>query len=165
MVGHWSAGAEYFISIQEDIAFAAPCPPSGVPVGEPEIVSGYVDTYKSGWTDPTNPDTDWFAVTSPVSGYLEIQLFSPRPGYVIHLEPPDCDAHQVQEWGLPGHGEAAQIGVPVVAHEPVRIFVGARSCTSDFWPEVDAFDDTLTISVPSVSASSQAWGAVKSRYR
>jgi hypothetical protein len=71
----------------------------------------------------------------------------------------------VQQWGLAGHGGAAQITVLVEANVPAWIFVAPRSCRSDFWLATGAFNYVLTIHGPTVTTTSATWGLMKSLFR
>jgi hypothetical protein len=117
--GYYDAAGTYELRVSEIYIDGVDCPSSGVPEGEPELVNDYVDEYNGGCTSSDAPggppfqdlavpvfcgrsgwyqvgeystyrDTDWFTLTLPATGVLEITGDAQYPTYLFELGPQDC---------------------------------------------------------------------------
>lgn len=192
VVGHWaSSGAEYLVKVWEDEPPEIDCPPDAIEEGEPEIVDGYVDVYNSGCSglSPEQPrtlleipdggvlkvcgnsgwsgwpDTDWYEIAPDLTGEISVSLQCERQNYLIHLAPSNCDSYAVQQWGMAGYGEIAEITISTTEGEPTWLFVGPRSCQSDYFPNNTSYEYVMTIRTQVVGRERCSWTSIKALYR
>jgi hypothetical protein len=167
--GFGGAFGDYLLNISEFVPCQLDCPAGAQLEGEPPLTVGYVDTYNGGCnTDPENPpfqplyysvfcgksgyylsgvdtfrDTDWFIMTIPDSGVLEVLGDAEQPTYMFELGPQDCGAVMVVQsvpFGPCLEGLITIVGVP---GSLVWFWVGPQDFTSPDGSDVYEYEYVL----------------------
>ncbi len=187
--GYGGDSGEYLLNIPIYVPCELDCP-AGFPLeGEPPLVDGYVDQYnggcnsqeygapfqdlnwglcgRAGWfigPDGGNSrDTDWFLMTVPPSGFLEIWGDAEYPTYMFELGPQDCGNAGVIQSVIIGpcsEGSMTIVGAP---YSTVWFWVGSTT----FEGPVDEYDYLIDTSVyaPPVATEPDTWTNVRGLFR
>ncbi len=192
--GYGGQAGDYQMSIRDHgSADVVECNAWSVLEGEPPLVDGYVDLHNGGCNSlgdadppPFQPiasewfcgqagwylvdgqdhrDTDWFTLTMPAAGALEIIGSATFATSMYELGPPDCDQVTVQQAvTIAPFGQNSL----VITGEPgstVWFWVGAESFTPPVWAD-PPYEYTYLLHIPQVVVTEQhTLSAVKSLYR
>ncbi len=186
--GHGGDAGEFQLSIGYQRPCELACPDGMELEGEPPLIDGYVDAFnggcnsveqgtpvpaieawlfqgRSGWYRDAEGvscrDTDWFAVTLPPSGNLDIWGDAEQLTYVAVVDPRTCDGKVLQSVLI---GPCTE-GVLSVSGEPgstIRLWVAPMRFEGPHrgdreYSYVLAREDYLT----SMSASAESWAKVR----
>ena len=184
--GYGGDAGEYVLTIDEHEPCDLVCPAGGEPEGEPPLVDGYEDWYNGGCGSPQfgNPfgtitselfcgrsgwyidpygletrDTDWFEVTIPYAGFLEIVGDADYETYLHHVGPLDCQEVDVIDTAVLGPCSENALVVLGDVGETVWLWVGPTTYDG---PLLE-YDYVLLISMPvePIATESRSWTAVK----
>jgi len=163
------------------------CPDGAELEGEPEIVDGYLDAWNGGCSSPefgypfqplTQPvfcgqtgyylngagassrDTDWFTITIPAGGVLEITGEANEMTYMFELGPQDCGSVGVIQNVTISNGSPGTMTITGAAGSPVWFWVGPQTFWSGYTYEY-LYVLWLNVSVP---AERHSWTAVKNLF-
>ncbi len=110
--GYGGDSGDYLVTITEYEPCILDCPAGAQLENEPPLVNGYVDEWNGGCNAGGEPpfqtiasdlfcgvtgfydsgrDTDWFHITIPSDGVLEVTGDAEGPTYMFELGPQDCD--------------------------------------------------------------------------
>jgi hypothetical protein len=188
--GYGGDAGEYHLQLHEFYWDAVECPGGDVQLeGEPPLAVDYVDAFNGGCNSPdqgspfqfitddvfcgvsgwypfegaTNRDTDWFLLTLPASGTLEITGDGAFETYLFELGPQDC--------GEVGVLQSLEVG-PL--QEGTMFVTGEPGGTVWFWvgPTVftppggyDVYEYEYVLWIPDVVATEQrSWSRVKALF-
>jgi hypothetical protein len=137
--GYGGDSGDYILTIMVPMQCWIDCPEYAVDEGEPPLGEGYIDSYNSGCSAPEygNPfqempepmvcgrsgwyyrttgqlyrDTDWFTVTVPAAGFIELWADAEQPSLVFELGPQDCENVDVVQSVAVGPCEIASMIIP-----------------------------------------------------
>ena len=152
--GYGGDYGEYQIEVTEVVGDTTHCPAGGVWEDEPELVDGYIDEHNggcnsiddigyapfqhissgdfcgyAGWylsaSGSNHRDTDWFTVTIPASGSLNIVGSGDQWTNLYELGPQDCDSVGVLQSVMFGQLSPAGFTVTGVPGTDAWIWVGS----------------------------------------
>jgi len=181
-------GGDYGNYTGEIVIYAdclAPCPDGAAHEGEPPLVDGYQDAWNGGCNSPQfgNPfqpitqspfcgrpgyylggggvasrDTDWFTVTIPAGGALEITAFAEAASYLFELGPQDCGAvGVVQSFAI-----CPEEGVTMTVLGPAGATVWVWFGPQTFWSgETWDYAYRLELNLGPVAVADRSWSSVK----
>ena len=168
------------------------CPPGAELEGEPPLVNDYADAWNGGCNSPEfgNPfqpitsmifcgvsgyylnqggnsrDTDWFTITMPDNGALEIAGDAEELTWMFELGPQDCGSvGVVQQMGIGPclDGYMVIVGPP---HSTVWFWVGPQAFASPDGSDVFEFDYVLQTGwYGVVNTEEHSWSGIKSLFR
>jgi len=181
--GYGGAFGNYLLNIDVFEPCVVDCPAGGVLEGEPPLNDGYDDAYNGGCNSPNygNPfqnvaaeifcgesgwyihasgntyrDTDWFTMTVPDEGFVEVTGDAEHISWMFELGPQDCaTAAVVQNVGI---GECVQgtIVIPGAAGSTIWFWVGPQ----DFPGGTGTFNYVLWTNLITATES-HSWTDVK----
>jgi len=184
--GYGTSSGTYLIAIAEYVPCIVECPAGAVLEGEPAIVDGYVDNFNGGCnTSPAFPfqsitsiefcgktgyylsgtgsasrDTDWFTLTIPAGGVLEITGDAEEATYLFEIGPQDCGAAAVVQDVSVGPCSAATLSIAGTPGATAWLWVGPQS----FWTDATyEYDYVLTTNLI-VPVENHSWTGVKSLF-
>jgi hypothetical protein len=178
--GYSGDAGDYVVTITQFDPCVLDCPAGAELEGEPPLVDGYVDSFNAGcgstggWSTITQPvfcgvsgwylyqgaqsrDTDWFELTVPADGNIEITGDAEFATYMFELGPQDC--------GTVGVIQNIEMG----PCNPATIVInGAPGSTAWFWVGPTTFEGpvyeynyVLYTNLGAVATESSSWSAVK----
>jgi hypothetical protein len=179
--GYAGDAGDYVVEISEFDPCDLDCPAGAELEGEPPLTDGYDDAYNAGcgglggWSTITQPvfcgvsgwyitadggnsrDTDWFELTVPADGHIEITGDAEFATYMFELGPQDC--------GSVGVLQNVQIG----PCSPATIVIdGAPGSTVWFWMgpttfegPVNEYNYVLYTNLGPVATEPSSWSAMK----
>jgi len=178
--GYGGAAGDYVLTITQFDPCVLDCPAGAELEGEPPLVDDYVDSYNAGcgstggWSTITQAvfcgvsgwytaqgaqsrDTDWFELTVPADGHIEITGDAEFATYMFELGPQDC--------GTVGVIQNVEMG----PCNPATIVInGAPGSTAWFWVGPTTFEGpvyeynyVLYTNLGPVATESSSWSAVK----
>ncbi|MEZ4388872.1 MAG: hypothetical protein R3D98_15110 [Candidatus Krumholzibacteriia bacterium] len=183
--GYGGASGDYVLTVEGFEPCVVTCPAGAILEGEPALVDGYEDLFNggcntegstpfgtiasevfcgvSGWylaADGTQSrDTDWFELTVPAAGYIEIVGDAEAATYLFELGPQDC-------------GTVAVIQNVVIGPctEGTMTIAGAAGSTVWFWVGPTTFDGSgeynyvLFSNLGGVAVENHSWTGVKALF-
>lgn len=187
--GYGEEAGDYVVEIREHEPCELDCPAGAELEGEPPLADGYEDLYNGGCnTDGIEPfgtitsyvfcgvsgwfvsfdgmqtrDTDWFELTIPPSGFLEINGDAEYETYMFELGPQDCASVEVIQSVTIGPCEENTLFIPGQPGDVVWFWVGPTT----FEGPVDEYDYVIMMNMwapPPVATEPHSWSAVKSLF-
>jgi len=183
--GYGGAAGDYVIDIAGYQPCVVDCPVGAELEGEPPLVDGYVDEYNSGCGAPAGVllqpfdsglfcgvsgwylgadgsnfrDTDWFTVTIPAEGVLEITGDAEQATYLFELGPQDCNEVAVLQQVTVGPCAEDVLVLTGVPGNVVWIWVGPTT----FEGPVNEYDYVL-YSYVEIATENHSWTDVKAMF-
>jgi len=148
--GYSGDAGSYLLDITEFVPCELSCLPYAEDEDEPPLADGYVDLHNGGCnTGPDGPfqtwlapalcgrsgwyvdadgfsvrDTDWFTLTIPADGVLEIAGNAEEPTYMFELGPQDCESVGVEQLVTIGPCNEESMAIVGEPGAPVWFWVG-----------------------------------------
>ena len=189
--GYSGAFGNYVMNIIEFIPeppCVLECPPAGVAEGEPPLEFNYDDQWNGGCNTPgTEPfqlitsgifcgvsgfyvtdagnsrDTDWFIVTAPVGGVLEVTLDAEVESYLFELGPQDCATVGVIQNVIGGPCAPADMAIAGAEGSPIWIWVGPTDFYAPDGSDLFEYDYVLWLNI-GTATQEQTWTGVKALF-
>lgn len=186
--GYGGDYGDYYVAFYVYGGHGVECPAGAMLEEEPELVNEYVDLYNGGCNTPDAPggppfvhiaaesycgvsgwylfdgnnnrDTDWFTITLPADGTLEIIGDADQPTYMFELGPQDCDQVTVLQSVVVG---PTMEGTLVLTGEPlsdVWFWIGPTEFQPPGGDPPQEYDWVIWLDDP-VATESHSWSAVK----
>jgi hypothetical protein len=186
--GYGGASGNYVINITPFEPCVVECPAGAELEGEPAIVDGYADAFNGGCNSPEfgNPfsaitsglfcgksgwyvtsdglgsrDTDWFTLTVPADGFIEITGDAQFATYMFELGPQDCGSVAVIQNVIFGPCTEATMTIAGAPGGTVWFWVGPTT----FDGPVNEYDYVLMSNLgPIVATEAHSWTGVKALF-
>ena len=186
--GYGGSAGQYVLNMGDMWIEEIPCPPGAQLEGEPPLVDGYEDACNGGCNSPQfgspfgvidHPffcgvsgwyasadgapyrDTDWFEITVPSGGVVEIIGDADYATYLFELAPTDCGSVAVAQSVTVGPWMEGEI---IIAGEPgstIWFWVGPTVYDGP----VNEYDYVLYTNLqPPVATRTRSWSAVKALF-
>lgn len=186
--GYGSYSGSYQLDVVEYVPCELTCPVGAQLENEPALVDGYVDSYNSGCGNLGVPvfqpitalvfcgtagwylgdggaeyrDTDWFQVTIPSTGTLEVVGDAEYATYMFELAPPDCDTVDVAQMATIGPCQENTLSVTGEPGSLVWLWVGSTT----FSGPVNEYVYVLSLNLDGpVATETETWSGVKALFR
>jgi len=183
--GYGTSNGVYTGYTEEFVPCVLECPAGAQLEGEPPISDGYEDNWKAGcggYPEPlfqviTSPvfcgrsgyyqvsgadyrDTDWFHITIPAGGVLEITGDAEEAMYMFELGPQDCNEADVLQTALIGPCNPATMTIAGPAGSLVWFWCGP----TQFWHGATYEFDYVLLLNTEVPVENHSWTGVKSLF-
>jgi hypothetical protein len=188
--GYGGSAGTYLINIDFYIPCVLDCPGGAAYEGEPPLAINYEDTYNGGCnSDPAAPpfqvidteffcgvsgwylfggsqyrDTDWFWVTIPEGGVLEVMGDAEMALYLFELSPQDCGAVAVAQSVQVGPCIEGTMTVTGAAGSLVWLWAGPTVYADPAGNDVAEFDYVLFTNLEPVATQNHTWTGVKALF-
>jgi len=191
IAGYGQDHGYYRLEVTEHVPCVLECPAGAQLEGEPPLEDGYVDLHNGGCGSPdsgnpfqqiTEPlfcgrggwylsadgftarDTDWFHVTIPAGGLLEITGNAEVETHVFELAPQDCETVAVAQIATIGPCEEASLAISGEPGSLAWVWVGSAEFDQpDGYNEAE-FDYVLLLNLDPVAVEPQTWTSVRSLF-
>ena len=187
--GYGGDFGDYLINITEFTPCEPECPAGASLEGEPALANDYVDNHNGGCnTDPVNGpfqplgggyfcgvsgyflaggnnsrDTDWFILTMPAYGFIDIIGDAEQASWMFELGPQDCNSvGLLQQIGIGPCTEGSMFIVGAEGDE-IWFWVGPQVFVSPDGSDVYEYDYVLNIGVV-MATEEHSWTGVKSLF-
>jgi hypothetical protein len=177
---------DYVLTIVEFEPCVIECPAGAELEGEPPLVDDYQDAHNGGCNSPEfgNPfgvitsdtfcgvsgwyvnagtatrDTDWFEITVPDAGFVEIIGDAEFETYMFELAPQDCNSVGVVQNVIMGPCTEGTITIPGAAGSTIWFWVGPTV----FEGPVNEYDYVLYTNLTGVATEDHSWTGVKALF-
>ena len=190
--GYGGGSGDYLMNITEFIPeppCVLECPAEGVLEGEPPLAFNYDDQWNGGCNTPgTEPfqtigseffcgvsgffvtdagnsrDTDWFLLTVPESGSVEVTGDAEVETYMFELGPQDCATTGVIQNVIMGPCAEATISIVGAPGSVVWLWVGPTDFYAPDGSDLFEYDYVLHTNVGTVATQETSWTGVKALF-
>ncbi len=185
--GYGGDFGDYVINITEFEPCVVECPAGSELENEPPLAIDYEDTWNGGCnTDPANPpfqpmtggsfcgvsgfyiyqgsnyrDTDWFTITMPDEGFLEITGDAELATYMFELGPQDCNNVGVLQNVVIGPCLEGTMVITGAPGSEIWFWVGPTTFGSPDGSDVYEYDYALQSNLGPIATESHSWTDVK----